>query len=307
MQKRVLIFFLIFIILILIPIILFPRNTSIEDAQFELAAELFKKNRFEDAIEEFKRLINEIQTKKYRDVCYYYIGNAYFSMEEYGEAERNFNIVVNKYKSGKYHSTSLYLAGRSIFLRNRYSDSIRLFDSYVSKYPSLEYADNSLYWKAEALIKLGNSKKAKALFMEVLKKYPFGDKADAARFKLRVMDLEEKLNTPLYDEGTADQLKMLLTENEQLKVKEVNYMEEINKLNNQIDYLKTEINNLKEVGVGTLAEREKQIQEKINALISWENILKLKENALNQKEEDLDQEYDRIIKIKKELEEGRNG
>ena len=84
-------------------------------------------------------------------------------------------------------------------------------------------------------------------------------------------------------------------------------MEEINKLNNQIDYLKTEINNLKEVGVVTLAEREKQIQEKINALISWENLLKLKENALNQKEEDLDQEYDRIIKIKKELEEGRNG
>jgi hypothetical protein len=115
------------------------------------------------------------------------------------------------------------------------------------------------------------------------------------------------LNTPLYDEGTADQLKMLLTENEQLKMKEVNYMEEINKLNNQIDYLKTEINNLKEVGVGTLAEREKQIQEKINALISWENLLKLKENALNQKEEDLDQEYERIIKIKKELEEGRNG
>ena len=83
-------------------------------------------------------------------------------------------------------------------------------------------------------------------------------------------------------------------------------MEEINKLNNQIDYLQTEINNLKEVGVGTLAEKEKQIQEKINALISWENILKLKENALSQKEEDLDKEHEKIIKIKKELEEGSN-
>lgn len=306
MQKRVLIFFLIFIILILIPIIIFPRNTSIEDAQFELAAALFRKNRYEDAIVEFERLINEIRTKKYRDACHYYIGNAYFSMKKYGEAERNFNIVVEKYKSGKYHSTSLYLAGRSIFLQNRYSDSIRSFDSYVNKYPSLEYADNSLYWKAEALIKSGNTKKAKAVFMEVLKKYPFGDKADAARFKLRVMELEEKLATPLYDGKTGDQLQMLLKENEQLKVKEVNYMEEINKLNNQIDYLKTEINNLKEVGVGTLAEKEKQIQEKINALISWENILKLKENALSQKEEDLDKEYERIMKIKKELEEGSN-
>ena len=307
MQKRVLIFFLIFIILILIPIILFPRNTSIEDAQFELATALFSKNRYEDAIVEFEKLVYEIRTKKYPDACYFYIGNAYFALKKYSEAEWNFRILVDKYKSGKYHSTSLYLAGRSIFLRNRYSDSIRLFDSYVSKYPSLEYADNSLYWKAEALIKLGNSKKAKALFMEVLKKYPFGDKADAARFKLRVMDLEEKLYSPLYDEETADRLKILLTENEQLKVKELNYMEEINKLNNQIDYLKIEINNLKEVGGGTLTEKEKQIQEKINALISWENILKLKEDALNQKEEDLDREHERIIKIKKALEEGRNG
>jgi TolA-binding protein len=298
MRKRVLIFFFILIVLVLIPIIIFPRNSSIEDAQFKLAVSLFKKNQYQESIIEFERLLNELNTKKYRDSSFYYIGNSYFSLRDYSSAEKTFRNIVNNFRLSKYYSPSLYLLGRSLYLQENYYDAINIFDTYISKYPTLEYADNSLYWKAESLINLGNRAEARKVLNEVLVKYPLGNKTDAARFKLRLMDLEEKLAHPIYSEETANRLETALIDIDNLLEKEKNYINEIDKLNNQVDYLKTEINNLKEIGAGSLAETEKRIQEKIDVLVSWENVLRLKEIALKQKEIDLNQEYERLVKIK---------
>ena len=298
MRNRIIFFFLILIILVLIPIILFPRNSSIEDAQFKLAISLFKKNQYRDSITEFDRLLDEVKTKKYRDASHYYIGNAYFSLKEYINAEKRFKKIVNNFRSSKYHNPSLYLLARSLYLQENFIEAVTLFDAYVNKYPTLEYADNSLYWKAEALISMGNRDEAKEALKEVIVKYPLGNKTDAARFKLKLMDLEERLAHPVYSEETANRLETALIDIDNLLEKEKNYIDEIDKLNNQVDYLKTEINNLKEIGAGSLAETEKRIQEKINALVSWENVLRLKEIVLKQKELDLDQEFERMIKIR---------
>jgi TolA-binding protein len=298
MRKRIIIFFLILIVLVLIPILTFPRNSSIEDAQFKLAISLFKANQYTESITEFDRLLNEVKTKKYRDASHYYMGNAYFSLKQYSNAEKRFKKIVNSFRSSKYHSPSLYLLARSIYLQENFKEAINVFDSDVSKYPTLEYADNSLYWKAESLISMGNKAEAKEVLREVIVKYPLGNKTDAARFKLKLMELEEKLDHPVYSEETATRLEEALIDIDNLLVKEENYIDEIKKLNNQVDYLKTEINNLKEIGAGSLAETEKRIQEKIDALVSWENVLRLKEISLKQKELDLDEEFERIIKIK---------
>ena len=58
MKKRILIFFVILLCMTFIPILIFPRNTSVEEAQYELALEIFKKGRYGDAIEEFERLLD---------------------------------------------------------------------------------------------------------------------------------------------------------------------------------------------------------------------------------------------------------
>jgi len=306
MKKRVITFFVILTVMILIPIIIFPRNASIEDAQYELGLELFKKEYYKDAIIEFKRLLFDMKSKKYKDACYFYIGNAYLSLAQYSEAQKYFKWVVDNRGKSSYHSKSLYLLARSEYLLKNYSAAITHFNSYVSRYPSLDYADNSLYWKGEALINQGKRARAKKAFSEVLKRYPYGNKADAASFKLRLMKLEDEMKqgesrekAPAKEEITkgydADALA-------RLKEKELHYKAEIDKLNNQIDLLRTEIINLKEMGEGTGEEKELQIEEKLKALVSWENLLKIKEESLNQKERQLDQEYERIQTIITELE-----
>jgi TolA-binding protein len=304
MKKRVYIFIAMLLCMTFIPALMFPRNTSLEDAQYALAVEVFKKGRYSDAIQEFERLLYRMKTKKYQDACYYYIGSSHYYLKNYKKAKSNFEIVVKRHISGRYHGSSLYLLGRCELLMENYAGSIRLFDEYVRKYPRESYADNSLYWKGEAFLSLNEAEKAKAVFNQLLKRYPYGNKADAARFKLRLMELEKRISEKQEKQQPAQEeregVEAYLTEIANLKEREKGYRRELEKLNNQLDNLKAQVNTLKEI-----AEAAGDEQAKIQALSSWENLLGLKEQALQEKESKLDREYELIMQAKKQIE-GRN-
>lgn len=317
MHLRVLLFFCIFVGLISIPLFLFPENVVIEDAQFYLARELFQNERYSESILEFNRLLSEIRSKKYADACHYYIGSSYIRMSNYADAEDNFRIVIDKYSESKYHSPSLYMLARLYILQNKFEVSIKLFDSYVQTYPLLEYADNSLFWKAEALLKLGRRNDAKQVLRELLNKYPNGDKVDSARFKLKLLEMEEEMRAqkvpveeePVQVETTPQEPKIISAEMQSLKEElkklkewEKSLLAEIDKLNMEIERLNTEIDGLKEIGSSSMEEQELQIRDRINALTSWQNVLRIKERALSQKERELILEYEKLKKVESMLE-----
>jgi TolA-binding protein len=294
--------------MVIVPIYVYSQVPSVEDAQFKLAVELYKQERFQESLVELRRLLFDMKTERYRDACYYYAANAYLSLGRVAEARDNFRIIATTLQKSRYHSEALYLYGRCEYLLGNYSKAITLFDSYLNKYPTLDYADNCLYWKGEALLDMGRREDARLAFLDVIKRYPQSNKADAARFKLRLMELEdrsgkyaEKLPQTHEPPGEAATYS-----EEDIRKKERQYLEEIERLNIQIDLLRTELNNLKEIGKGSGAEKEAQIDEKIKTLTAWENILKVKEEALNQKELELNRGLEDIEKIISELEKKAN-
>ncbi len=311
MKYQVVPFILFCVLTLLIPFAVFSQAPSVEDAQFKLGIDLYQQGRFQDAITEFRRLLFDMKTSKYRDASYFYAANAYLSLGKVTEARSNFRIVADTLRKSRYHSDALYLYGRCEYLLKNYPSSIELFDSYLKLYPSLQYADNSLYWKAESLLGMGMRGDARDTFTEVLKRYPTGNKADAARFKLRLMELEDRMRKQEEESASVEVFERPaeIPEAEvdrRIRDIELQYREEIEKLNNQIDLLHTELNNLKEVGAGSEDERKAQIEEKVKALIAWESILKVKEEALNQKEEKLNRGIERVESIISELEQQAN-
>ena len=302
MKKRIILFFIFIIVMALIPILIFPINASLEDAQFELGIELFRMGKHRDAVVELKRLLNDMKTRKYEDDCRFYIGSSYMSLGDYKSARAAFLTIIQGRPESDFHSRSLYMAGRAEYLMGNYTSAITRFDAYVQKYPSLDYADNSLYWKGEACLSLGRREEAKRYFRSVIERYPNGNKADGARFKLRLMELEEKA----VRSAAVDVREPVITdESEELKalrMREQQYREQISDLNNEIDLLRMELTNLKEIGEGTSDEKQQQIEEKINALISWENILRVKEDALSRKEKLLNDELERLEQISSKVE-----
>ncbi len=305
MKKRIITFFAILLGLVLIPIIIFPLNGSIEKAQFDLAFELFKNEKYDSAIDEFNRLLFDLKSKKYLDASYFYIGNSHLAMKRYEEARKNFKYIADNLHGSDYYSQSLYLYGRCEYLLKNFKAAIGRFDAYLEQYATQDFADNSMYWKAESLIGDGRRNEARTVLNTLLKHYPYGNKADAARFKLRLMELENQLSG---QEATTlisrvdDEMTYSPQDMEKWKDRELQYRSEIENLNNRVEILESEINALKEIKEGTEDERAAQIEEKIEALIAWENILNLKEEALDQKEVQLDQEFERIQELTKQME-----
>ncbi len=314
MLKRLGLFLCMFFCVFVNAVFIHAVDKSIEKAQFSLAEELFSSGRYSEAIEEFDRLLVEMNTKKYAADCRYFLGNSHLSMGEYKKAEEHFSLIMNEYRESVFHSPSLYLLGRSQYLQKRYADSIRMFDSYVERYPLLEYADNSLYWKGEALLGMNDREAAKKTFEEILRRYPQGNKADAARFKLRLMELEDKLKEDKVQKSLPEahgsgmdeeDIRLLSEENKTLRQKEARLLDEIEALNNTIDQMNTELQTLYEIGKGTQKDQEQQLQKKVQALAFRENLLRIKEEALRQKEIELKKFYENLREITAEFMNGQ--
>ncbi len=308
MKKRILVFFLILGLMVAIPIILFPLNASVEDAQFNLAVELYRKGQYADSIDELNRLHTDMNTKKYVDACYFYRGHGYLAMKQYEKANEQFRHVVERVRGSSYYDRSLYQYGRTEYLRGNFEFAISVFDAYIESYPTLDYADNSLYWKGESLLGLGERERARVAFEDVLHAYPTGNKADAAYFKLRLMEMEDELATREQtfpqEQQMVGQLPETATPEEiaRWQAKEKQYQQEVARLNDQLEQLRAEIDSLREIGELSDREVEVRIEERMKALIAWENILKIKEETLIKKELQLDLQFEKIEQISTELE-----
>ena len=295
MKRRLLVFFVMLALMVAMPIILFPLNATVEDAQFRLAVELYEEGMYEDSLVEFDRLMDEMRTTKYAEAGYFYRGNIYMALERFEAAREQLQGLKDTFPEGPYLHQSLYLLGRSEYLLENYEKAVSLFDTYVSRYPSLDYADNSLYWKAESFLALGNREEARQALEEVLERYPRGTKADAARFKLELMDIEDKIaSQETAPSGIENERE---PESGEWQALERQYQSDIQGLNEQIQQLRIEIDELQKMGEVTDEEGSAQLEERMKALIAWENILKIKEESLNQKELQLDQEFERIQRL----------
>lgn len=287
-------------------------DSSIEDAQFDLGMKLYRLGRYADAITELKRLIGEDKSKRYAEVCRFTIGSAFFALGDYGAAKEFFGPFAARHREGPYGPPSLYYLARIEFLTGHYEKSARIFDTYAKEYPELGYADNSIYWMGEAFLKLGEKEKAKEWFQELLRKYPRGDKADGAVFHLRLLAMEEELDRyrraaasvyktdelkpPAPQADTSTLLDQSAEEILQLREKERVYAGEIARLNSRIEALKGEMESLGAPGGADEKKTGKQNRNKRRELASWENLLTIKERALEQKEKALNEALEQLPK-----------
>jgi TolA-binding protein len=305
MRNRPLLLPMVALILLFSPLSLSAENDTVEDAQFWLAQELFQKQKYTEAIREFRRLLLEMKTDEYSDACYYYLGGCYFQLKRFEEAEESYGYLVDNFKSSRYRHAALYLLGRLCFLQGNFRGAIKRFDSYLRQYPNLEYADNSLYWKAEALIKMGEREAGITTLERLLVDYPGGNKAEAARCRLGILALEDRYaeqekkgestirnEQPL--EGAETQQGELAGEVQRLKKREAELLREIAALNSRLDLLNAEMEEAKEFGSAGRQEEESRLAQRMKALASWENVLRIKERALELKEKALKEGFERL-------------
>ncbi len=110
----------------------------------------FKDNRFDDAIEDFKKVLVKYPRGDVAARCRYNIGVCYIKLKNYRSAEGQFQQVIAYHRTHPLAALSLFLKALSFLERRESNQAEKLFRKFIQKY-------RSHVWAGKAYEKLGDT------------------------------------------------------------------------------------------------------------------------------------------------------
>ena len=98
----------------------------------------------------------------------YYDAVSLVSAEKYEEAIKEFKVILQKGDSKEYASKAHYEIGRCVFLLKDYQTAIRVFTELIQKYPKHPDVKDALFYIAKSHESTGNNEKAIGLYKKLL-------------------------------------------------------------------------------------------------------------------------------------------
>jgi len=122
-------------------IFFFPEDDRVEAAMFQIGMSYFNKNRFNDAVDAFIRVINKFKNTKHTIKSYFMISDCYTAMKEFDPAISNLHDLItstgdlNVQDEAYYRIGWVYLEMVSRFGKtvNTHSDSLKKAQFYFAK------------------------------------------------------------------------------------------------------------------------------------------------------------------------------
>ena len=98
----------------------------------------------------------------------YYDAVSLFSQQRYDEALKQFKLIVEKGDDDEYVAKSYYEMGRCLFSLNKYTETVSHFTGLIQRYPKHPDLADALFYVASAYDKEGSATKARGLFTKIL-------------------------------------------------------------------------------------------------------------------------------------------
>ena len=118
------------------------------------AVSLFSQQKFEEALDEFKRIVNESQDKEYGIKALFEIGRCYFSLEQLDECTKHYTTMIQKYPKHPDLVDALFYVGNC----HEKGGDVAKAQGFYKKILSMSSEDMPVHRKAKkALRKLGAS------------------------------------------------------------------------------------------------------------------------------------------------------
>jgi len=133
------------------------------------------------------------KTKELSDIAQsYYKAVSLISQEKYDDAYNEFKAIVNSSDDDEYISKSQYEMGRCLFYMNKYDNCIRLFTTWIQKYPKHPDLKDALFFIANSHETMANKDKAMSIYKKVLALTPESESLyQKARKALRKLEGEK--------------------------------------------------------------------------------------------------------------------
>ena len=102
------------------------------------------------------------------DAKSYYNAVSLFSQQKYEEAMEDFKAIVNSAADKEYGIKSLFEIGRCLFSLNDHDTCVKHFTTMIQKYPKHPDLIDSLFYLGSCNEKMGDAAKAESFYKKIL-------------------------------------------------------------------------------------------------------------------------------------------
>ncbi|MFP4011333.1 MAG: tetratricopeptide repeat protein [Spirochaetaceae bacterium] len=163
-----------------------------DDANDDATAELFEEGRTRFGSGEYERALETFQELPPSPDAYFWIGRSAMAAGELTVAEENFDRLLEEHPDYRRAPEARYHRGRLFYLQSDYAAAIEALEQFVREHPDSAYLANAYYWVGESLYQLGHFDRAAELFRTVTEDYPDSFRAEAADYRLSVIELARR-------------------------------------------------------------------------------------------------------------------
>lgn len=103
-------------------------------------------HKYEKAIADFHNIIKTYPDSKLIENCYYWIGQAYFSMGNFEKALEFFNTVLSENRFTHKDDDASIMIGITYFKMGKADTALSMFKNFIVKFPESEYKEKVLSW-----------------------------------------------------------------------------------------------------------------------------------------------------------------
>ena len=99
---------------------------------------MYMQGDFESSLGKFKFLLNNSISNNLADNCQFWIGQIFFSKNDYENAINEFSNVL-KYENSNKKVDAIYKMGLCYLKLNNNTEAVKLFQKIIDNYPKTEY------------------------------------------------------------------------------------------------------------------------------------------------------------------------
>ncbi|MFP4372869.1 MAG: tetratricopeptide repeat protein [Spirochaetaceae bacterium] len=158
----------------------------------EEGLEDFRNGNYEQAMVTFRELLSSPDADAYRADAYFWIGRSALAAGRLDEAAENLEYYLQNHPDHRFAPEARYQRGRLLYLQEDYRQSIRALEDFIDRHPDSRFLPNAYYWIGESLYALGRFDRAAEVFRTVTAEYPESYRAEAAEYRLSVIELNRR-------------------------------------------------------------------------------------------------------------------
>ncbi|AFG37584.1 tetratricopeptide repeat protein [Spirochaeta africana] len=157
----------------------------------------FRDSRFEIAADFFRQVTESDEFSSRHPEGYFWLAKTYMALGSLDSAASHLEYYIHSFPRHPMQAEAHYQRGRLFYLQAEYQQAVQAFEDFLSDYPDSDFAANAVYWTGEALFSLGRFDEARDMFAIVVTEYPTSFRLEAARYRLSILDLQDREETLL--------------------------------------------------------------------------------------------------------------